>query len=65
MIPGFDVYDIFALANGNVAADGIFTLEHRRYMESRNRVALAPERFLDLLAVRQQRRTTAEGQDEG
>ena len=34
---------------------GIFALERRRYLESRSRVALAPERFLDLLAVRQQR----------
>ena len=58
MVPGFGVYDIVALAGGSVAAGGIFALERRRYMESRSRVALAPERFLDLLAVRQQRRTT-------
>ena len=57
MVPGFGVYDIFALAGGSVAAGGIFALERRRYMESRSRVALAPERFLDLLAVRQQRKT--------
>jgi hypothetical protein len=56
MVPGFGVYDIVALASGSVAAGGIFALERRRYMESRSRVALAPERFLDLLAVRHQRR---------
>ena len=52
MVPGFGVYDIVALAGGSVAAGGIFALERRRYLESRSRVALAPERFLDLLAVR-------------
>jgi hypothetical protein len=57
MVPGFGVYDIFALAGGSVAAGGIFALERRRYLESRSRVALAPERFLDLLAVRANRRT--------
>jgi hypothetical protein len=56
MVPGFGVYDIVALASGSVAAGGIFAIERRRYMESRSRVALAPERFLDLLAVRHQRR---------
>ena len=56
MVPGFGVYDIVALASGGVAAGGIFALERRRYLESRSRVALAPERFLDLLAVRQTRR---------
>ena len=53
MVPGFGVYDIVALAGGGVAAGGIFALERRRYLESRSRVALAPERFLDLLTVRQ------------
>jgi hypothetical protein len=57
MVPGFGVYDIVALAGGSVAAGGIFALERRRYMESRSRVALAPERFLDLLAVRHTRRS--------
>jgi hypothetical protein len=56
MVPGFGVYDIVALASGSVAAGGIFAIERRRYLESRSRVALAPERFLDLLAVRHQRR---------
>jgi len=57
MVPGFGVYDIMALAGGSVAAGGIFALERRRYLESRSRVALAPERFLDLLALRQKRRS--------
>ena len=56
MVPGFGVYDIVALASGSVAAGGIFALERRRYMESRSRVALAPERFLDLLTVRHGRK---------
>ena len=56
MVPGFGVYDIVALAGGSVAAGGIFALERRRYMESRSRVALAPERFLDLLTVRHGRK---------
>ena len=56
MVPGFGVYDIVALASGGVAAGGIFALERRRYLESRSRVVLAPERFLDFLALRQKRR---------
>ncbi len=44
-----------ALAGGGVAAGGIFALERRRYLESRSRVSLAPERFLDLLSLRHQR----------
>jgi hypothetical protein len=57
MVPGFGVYDIVALAGGGVAAGGVFALERRRYLESRSRVALAPERFLDLLALRYRRRS--------
>jgi hypothetical protein len=56
MVPGFGMYDIVALAGGSVAAGGIFALERRRYLESRSRVALAPERFLDMLSLRHQRR---------
>jgi hypothetical protein len=56
ILPGFGIADIVALAGGGVAAGGIFALERRRYLESRNRVALAPERFLDLLVQRQRRR---------
>jgi hypothetical protein len=56
MVPGFGLYDIFALAGGGVAASGIFALERRRFLESRSRVENAPERFLDLLALKQKRR---------
>jgi hypothetical protein len=56
MAPGSVVYDLVALASGGVAAGGIFALERRRYLESRSRVSLAPERFLDLLALRHKRR---------
>jgi hypothetical protein len=55
MVPGAPVYDLVALAGGGVAAGGIFALERRRYLESRGRVQLAPERFLDLLALRHKR----------
>jgi hypothetical protein len=63
MVPGFGVYDIVALAGGGVAAGGIFALERRRYLESRSRVALAPERFLDLLTLRQKRRALPDVED--
>jgi hypothetical protein len=56
MAPGSVVYDLVALASGGVAAGGIFALERRRYLESRSRVSLAPERFLDLLALRHKRK---------
>jgi hypothetical protein len=52
IVPGFGLYDIMALATGGVAAGGMFAMERRRYLESRNRVAIAPERFLDLLVQR-------------
>jgi hypothetical protein len=57
MFPGFGVPDLVALASGGVAAGGIFALDRKRYLESRSRVALAPERFLDLLAQRHPRRS--------
>jgi len=52
LFPGFGLADALALAGGGIAAGGIFALERRRYLESRARVALAPERFLDLLVQR-------------
>jgi hypothetical protein len=57
MVPGFGLYDIVALAGGGAAAGGIFALERKRYLKSRSRVALAPERFLDLLSLRTRRAT--------
>jgi len=58
LFPGFGVADALALAGGGIAAGGIFALERRRYLESRSRVALAPERFLDLLVQRRRRAAT-------
>lgn len=52
LFPGFGLADALAIAGGGIAAGGIFAIERRRYMESRARVALAPERFLDLLVQR-------------
>jgi hypothetical protein len=63
MIPGFGLADLAALASGGVAAGGVFALDRKRYLESRSRVALAPERFLDLLTQRQSRRPTSPGDD--
>ena len=60
IMPGFGAFDIVALASGGVAAGGIFALERRRYLESRNRAAIAPERFLDLLVQRYLRAQPAE-----
>lgn len=57
MFPGFGMADLVALAGGGAAAGGIFAIDRRRYLESRNRVALAPERFLDMLTQRQMRRS--------
>jgi hypothetical protein len=59
MAPGSAVYDIVALAGGGVSAGGIFALERRRYLESRSRVSLAPERFLDFLTQRHRRAALA------
>jgi hypothetical protein len=60
MVPGSPVYDLVALAGGGVAAGGIFALERRRYLESRSRVQLAPERFLDLLTQRHRKSAAAD-----
>jgi hypothetical protein len=65
MAPGSAVYDLFALAGGGVAAGGIFALERRRYLESRGRVQLAPERFLDLLTLRHKRSAPSDDEPEG
>jgi hypothetical protein len=55
LFPGFGLADALALASGGIAAGGIFAMERRRFLESRGRVALAPERFLDLLTQRRRR----------
>jgi hypothetical protein len=59
MFPGFGLADLAALASGGVAAGGVFALDRKRYLESRSRVALAPERFLDLLTQRQSKRAAS------
>jgi hypothetical protein len=53
--PGFGMNDVLALLGGGAAAGGLFALERRRFEESRALVALAPERFLDLLVLRRRR----------
>lgn len=63
MFPGFGVPDLVALASGGVAAGSIFALDRRRYLDSRDRAALAPERFLDLLTHRQARRAALTPQE--
>jgi hypothetical protein len=63
MLPGFGLADLAALASGGVAAGGVFALDRKRYLESRSRVALAPERFLDLLTERQSKRASRELED--
>jgi hypothetical protein len=57
--PGFGVNDVLALLGGGSAAGGLFALERRRFEESRSLVALAPERFLDMLVLRRRRALAA------
>jgi len=65
LFPGFGVADALALASGGIAAGGIFAIERRRFLESRARVALAPERFLDLLVQRRRRLSPDPGDPTG
>jgi hypothetical protein len=46
------VNDVLALVAGGAAAGGLSALERRRYAQSRDRIALEPERFLDFLVQR-------------
>lgn len=55
LFPGFGVNDLLALFSGGAVAGGFFALERRRYQETRERVQLSPERFLDLLVQRRRR----------
>jgi hypothetical protein len=55
LFPGFGMNDVLALLGGGAAAGGLFALERRRFEESRALVALAPEKFLDLLVLRRRR----------
>jgi hypothetical protein len=55
IFPGFGMADVMALFSGGALAGGFVALERRRYQQARERVALAPERFLDLLVQRRKR----------
>jgi hypothetical protein len=55
VFPGFGLQDVLALVGGGAAAGGLMALERRRFEENRLHVALAPERFLDLLVLRRRR----------
>lgn len=55
IFPGFGLPDVVALFSGGAIAGSFVALERRRYMQARERVALAPERFLDLLVQRRKR----------
>jgi hypothetical protein len=55
LFPGFGVNDVIALMSGGALAGSFVALERRRYQQARERVALAPERFLDLLIQRRKR----------
>lgn len=55
IFPGFGINDVIALFSGGAIAGGFAALERRRFQQARDRVALAPERFLDLLVQRRRR----------
>lgn len=55
IFPGFGVNDVIALFSGGAIAGSFAALERRRFQQARERVALAPERFLDLLVQRRKR----------
>jgi hypothetical protein len=55
IFPGFGLPDVMALFSGGAVAGSFVALERRRYQQARERVALAPERFLDLLVQRRRR----------
>jgi hypothetical protein len=58
LFPGFGINDVVCLFSGGAIAGGLAALERRRYQQARERVAIAPERFLDLL-VHKRRRSVA------
>ncbi len=64
LFPGFGAPDVMALLSGGGLAGGFMALERKRFIEGRDEVAVAPARFLDLLALRRSRaiagRTRAE-----
>jgi hypothetical protein len=52
LLPGFGLPDVMALLAGGGIAGGLVALEQRRFAHSREEVAVAPERFLDLLVIK-------------
>jgi hypothetical protein len=55
VFPGFGVGDVLALFSGGAIAGSFAALERRRYQQARERVAIAPERFLDLLVQKRRK----------
>jgi hypothetical protein len=55
IFPGFGMGDVLALFSGGAIAGSFAALERRRYQQARERVAIAPERFLDLLVQKRRR----------
>jgi hypothetical protein len=55
LFPGFGVADMLALFTGGGIAGGFLVLEQRRLQVSREEIAVAPERFLDLLVHKRKR----------
>ncbi|HEY0713157.1 MAG TPA: hypothetical protein VGF45_10815, partial [Polyangia bacterium] len=55
LFPGFGVADMLALLTGGSLAGGFLALEQRRLQSSRDEIAVAPERFLDLLVHKRKR----------
>jgi hypothetical protein len=58
LFPGFGLNDVLALLGGGAAAGTLFALERRLFEEGRSLVALAPERFLDMLVLRRRKALT-------
>jgi hypothetical protein len=61
LFPGFGLPDLLALLTGGGVAGGLMALERHRFRESREEVAVAPARFLDLLALRRSKALPARG----
>lgn len=59
LFTGFGLPDVLALLSGGGLAGGLVALERRRFRESREEVAVAPEKFLDLLVLRRAKSLTA------
>lgn len=64
LLPGFGVNDVIALLGGGAAAGGLSALERRRFQATRERIALEPERFLDLLVQRRLKATPGQPERE-